>query len=48
MTKELFEVILKMKEKLSNNVGIELTKKELSLVMKYINELEIEISTGIK
>ena len=48
MTKELFEVILKMKEKLSNNVGVELTKKELSLVLKYINELEIEISTGIK
>lgn len=48
MNKELFEVIKKMKQNLINSKGIELTKKELSLVMKYINELEIEISTGIK
>lgn len=47
MTKELFEVILKMKQNLFNSQGIELTKKELSLVMRYINELENEVTGDI-
>lgn len=44
MTKELSELLKRMKEKLLHSEGITLTKKDLSLIIKYINELEIEIS----
>lgn len=44
MTKELSELLKRMKQSLLHGEGIRLTRKELSLVIKYINELEIEIS----
>lgn len=47
MNKELYELLMKMKSELLNNQGITLSKKELSLLLKYINELELEISGGI-
>lgn len=47
MNKELYEIIKRMKNELLHNQGIELDKKELSLLVKYINELEIEISGGV-
>lgn len=46
MNKELYDVILKMREQLINKEGIELDKKELALIMRYMNELEVEISIG--
>ena len=46
MTRELIDLLKKMKEHLLRGAGINLTKKELHLVVKYINDLEIEISGG--
>ena len=46
MTKELNEVLQRMKVNLAYKHPVSLNTKELSLVMKYIHELEIEISGG--
>ena len=46
MTKELHEVLQRMKGALLVKRGITLDNKALRLVMKYIKELEIEISGG--
>ena len=46
MTKELSEVLQRMRTALLYGLGITLDKKALRLVMRYINELEIEISGG--
>lgn len=46
MYKELHELLVRMKISLSNDDRIVLTKKELNMIIKYINELEIEISGG--
>ena len=46
MTRELIDTLNKMKECLLNGTGISLNRKELHLVIKYINDLEIEISGG--
>lgn len=46
MSKELIDLLKEMKSKLLRSEGIELSKKQLSLIIKYINELEIEISGG--
>lgn len=47
MYKELSELLKKMKHELLNSQGIRLSRKELSMVIRYINELEREISEGI-
>ena len=47
MNKELSELLKTMKTELLHNQGITLSKKELRMIVKYINELEIEISCGI-
>ena len=46
MTKELHEVLQRMKTNLVYRHSVTLNPKELSLVMRYINELEKEISGG--
>lgn len=46
MNKELYDIILKMRNQLIKREGIELDKKELALILKYMNELEVEISIG--
>lgn len=46
MTKELNEVLQRMRIALLHKKGITLDNKDLRLVMKYIHELEIEISGG--
>ena len=47
MNKELYELLNRMRTELLNGNGVCLTKKELSMVIRYINELEKEISDGI-
>lgn len=47
MNKELYELIKLLKDKLLHSEGITLNKKQLKMIMKYINELEIEISGGV-
>lgn len=47
MNKELYELLNKMRERLLHGCSIELSRKELSMVIRYINELEREISEGI-
>ena len=47
MNKELYELLQKMKDQLLHSQGISLSKKELSMIIRYINALEIEISEGI-
>lgn len=44
MTKELSEVLQRMRVALLHKKGITFDNKDLRLVMKYITELEIEIS----
>ena len=45
MTKELIELLNKMRESLlKGRYGIKLNKQELRLIIKYINDLEIEIA----
>ena len=44
MTKELFEVLNKIRHAMLNSRELTLSKKELHLILKYINELEKEIS----
>ena len=46
MTKELSDVLSRMRTMLLHRRSITLNKNELRLVMKYIHELEIEISGG--
>ena len=46
MTKELSEILQRMRIALLHKNGITLDNKALRLIMKYINELEIEISGG--
>lgn len=46
MTKELYEILQRIKQCLIYKLDIKLTYKELHLVMKYINELETEIAGG--
>lgn len=46
MNKELSELLKRMKTELAHNNGARLTKKELSMILKYIYDLEIEISGG--
>ena len=46
MTKELSEVLQRLRVALLHKKGITLDNKALRLVMKYIHELEIEISGG--
>ena len=46
MTKELNEVLQRMKQCLLYKLDIKLTRKEIHLIMKYINDLETEISGG--
>lgn len=46
MNKELYELLNKLKEKLLHSEGVTLSKVELRLIMRYINELEKEISGG--
>lgn len=46
MTKELYEILQRMKTNLVYRHSVTLSYKELSLIMKYITELEIEISGG--
>lgn len=46
MTKELNEVLQRMRIALLHKNGITLDSKALRLVMKYIHELEMEISGG--
>lgn len=47
MNKELYELLNKMRNELLHGQGISLTKKELSMIIRYINELVEEISNGI-
>lgn len=45
MNRELADLLQKLRESLVyERKGVELTKNELRLLMKYINELEIEIT----
>lgn len=46
MTKELSTVLGKLRSCLIYRRSIELKLNEIRLIMKYINELEIEISGG--
>lgn len=46
MTRELIDTLNKMKDALLHGQEIRLSKKELSLVIKYINDLETEIAGG--
>lgn len=46
MTKELNEVLERIKQALLHKEPIKLNKKELHLLMKYINDLETEIAGG--
>jgi hypothetical protein len=46
MTKELHEILKRMMVNLMYKHSVTLTAKELSLVMRYIHELEREISGG--
>ena len=46
MTRELIDLLNKMRQVLLNGQEIRLNKKELRLIMKYINDLEIEIAGG--
>lgn len=47
MTRELIDLLNKMRLCLLHSTkGITLTKHELHLIVKYINDLEIEISGG--
>lgn len=46
MTKELNEVIHRMKTACLYNLGISLDKKALKLVLAYINDLEKAIAEG--
>lgn len=46
MTRELIDLLNKMRQALLNSQEIRLNKKELRLIMKYINDLEIEIAGG--
>lgn len=47
MTRELIDLLNKMRlELIHSRNGITLTKRELHLIIKYINDLEIEISGG--
>ena len=46
MNKELFEVLKKMKNELLHKQGITLNKNELRMILRYINDLEIEIAGG--
>lgn len=43
MTKEIYEVLLRMKKALMHNNSITLTKKDLHFILKYINDLEKEL-----
>lgn len=47
MYKELHELLDKMRNQLLNSQGITLSRKELSMIIRYLNELEIEISNGV-
>lgn len=44
MYKELADTIKEMKNRLLHSEGITLTKKQLSMILRYINQLEKEIS----
>ena len=44
MNKELYEVIKKIKISLLHSQNLTLSKKELHLLIKYINELEKEVA----
>ncbi len=46
MTKELYEVLHRMKVNLAYKHPVSLNTRELSLVMRYIHELEEEVSGG--
>lgn len=46
MTKELNEVLKRMKTACSYSLGISLDKKALRLILKYINDLEKAIAEG--
>lgn len=43
-TRELNEVLTKIRQELLKGNGVSLTRQELHLVVKYINDLEIEIT----
>ena len=47
MNKELYEVLTKLRKSLLNSTSITLSKKEIHLLIKYINELEKEIAGDI-
>lgn len=47
MTREVRETLDKMKDALLRGQEIRLSKKELSLVIKYINELETAVVEGV-
>lgn len=47
MTRETRETLDKMKDALLHSQEIRLSKKELSLVIKYINDLETAVIEGI-
>ena len=46
MTKELAELINRLKQCLLYKLEVKLTYKEVHLLMKYINDLETEIAGG--
>ena len=43
MTKEIYDVLMRMKEALIHNNSVTLTKKDLHFILKYINDLEKEL-----
>ena len=43
-TRELNEALTKIRQELLKGNGVSLTRQELHLVVKYINDLEIEIT----
>ena len=47
MTRELREILDKMKDALLHGKEIRLSRKELSLVIKYINDLETAVVEGV-
>ena len=47
MNKELYEVLNKLRKSLLNSTSATLTKKEIHLLIKYINDLEKEITGDI-
>ena len=47
MTKQLYEILKKLKQCILFNLDIKLTYKEVCLLMKYIDELEKEVAGDI-